>query len=117
MKTLFILSLALFASSAQAGIITNKAYLLVDNQSDTLFGVDALPLFACAGEALNVQMLSFEAAKSVKDLASGVYACEGDFITYRATGNGQPNAEESVQVFRLGKCEKVTNEEMENACK
>jgi hypothetical protein len=117
MKALLVLSLALFASSASAAVVTNKAYLTVDQKDAYLYGVDNLQIY-CAGESFPVEFGSFDAAKAVKSLPSGLLSCEGDFVAYRSTGKlGEQYAEERLQIFRLGACAPVAKQELDAACK
>jgi len=106
MKSLLLLSLALFVSSAQAEAL-DKAYLIVNQQEYYINGVDKLPLFACVGESYSVGFQNSAAAKTAYSLPTGVYGCEGEFLMKGS----------QLQVLSLGACRYVTELELSQACK
>lgn len=107
MKTLLMLTFALSAFTAQAEELSQKAFLIVNQDEMFINGVDKLPLLACNGQSYAVAFQSAAAAKSAYSLPSGVYGCQGEFAV---AGN-------QLKVFSLGQCQYVSEAEFAQACK
>ena len=114
MKVLF--ALALISTNASAAVLSNKAYLAIDQESGNYYGTDLAEIHYCAGQATPLDFMSFEAAKAVMAMPSGHYECEGDFLNNRATKSFQI-VDGGFEIFRLGKCKELTREDIVNFCK